>query len=188
MVLCPPRCGKPGPNKISVKQRGSASGEGLAAHLLFDAGVHQVGALFQVHFCTVFSVAIQHSCAALVRAIGVGAMAIEPTVTATASATRRTKVQAGRVVGILSRALAYARMRNWAGNTRRWRPFICTPLAVATVAAALALWGATGQSKGGEIVSSLEEPIVGVGMICNILGQAQAYLDLRAGACRPTTR
>jgi hypothetical protein len=50
-----------------------------------------------------------------------------------------------------------------------------THLAVA--AAAFALWGAVGQSKAGEIISSLEGPIVGVGMICNTPGQAQTYLD-----------
>ena len=60
-------------------------------------------------FCAIFSVAIQHSCAALVRAIGAGAMAIGPdpllsqpasTEAATASAASRTKVRAGRIVGI----------------------------------------------------------------------------------------
>jgi hypothetical protein len=44
MVLCPPRCGKPGSNKNFRKAGRSASGEGLAAHLFFYAGVHQVGA------------------------------------------------------------------------------------------------------------------------------------------------
>ena len=51
-------------------------------------------------------------------------------------------------------------------------------LAVATAAATLLLCGA-GQSKAGEIITSFEQPRVGVGMICNTSGQAQQYLDLR---------
>ena len=53
-----------------------------------------------------------------------------------------------------------------------------TYLAVATVPPRSP--GAAGQSKAGEIISSLEEPIGGVGMNCNTPGQAQTYLDLRA--------
>lgn len=52
-------------------------------------------------------------------------------------------------------------------------------LAVGT-AAALLLCGAAGQSRAGEIITSFEEPSVGIGMICNTSDQAQQYLDLRA--------
>lgn len=52
-----------------------------------------------------------------------------------------------------------------------------THLAIATAAAALLL---TGGAEAGEIISSLEDPSVGIGMICNTPDQAQHYLEMRA--------
>jgi hypothetical protein len=55
MVLCPPRCGKPGSNKISVKQGGRRQAKGSPRRRRCSPGRR----------VAVFSVAIQHSCAAL---------------------------------------------------------------------------------------------------------------------------
>lgn len=55
-----------------------------------------------------------------------------------------------------------------------------THLAVGAAAAVFALWGVPGQGKAGEIINTLEQPSVGIGMICNTPDQAQQYLTMRA--------
>lgn len=54
-------------------------------------------------------------------------------------------------------------------------------MAAGAATAALLVWGAAGQSKAGEMITSLDQPSVGVGLICNTPDQAQQYLKLRAG-------
>jgi hypothetical protein len=53
-------------------------------------------------------------------------------------------------------------------------------LAAGALAAALLSYGAAGQTKAGEVITSFDQPNVGIGMICNTADQAQQYLYLRA--------
>jgi hypothetical protein len=46
--------------------------------------------------------------------------------------------------------------------------------------AALMILSASGQSRAGEVITSFDQPSVGIGMICNTPDQAQEYLSLRA--------
>ena len=61
-----------------------------------------------------------------------------------------------------------------------------TTLAAGAVTAALLLYGTGGKSKAGEVISSFDQPSVGIGMICNTSDQAQLYLNLRADGAAAT--
>jgi hypothetical protein len=53
-------------------------------------------------------------------------------------------------------------------------------LAAGVVAAALLAYCAGGKTQAGEVITSFDQPSLGVGMICNTADQAQQYLQLRA--------
>jgi hypothetical protein len=51
---------------------------------------------------------------------------------------------------------------------------------LATATAAVALLLSAGPGRAGEVITSFQEPSVGVGMICNTSDQAQEYLRMRS--------
>jgi hypothetical protein len=53
-------------------------------------------------------------------------------------------------------------------------------LAAGVMAVALLTYGVSEQTQAGEVITSFDQPSVGVGMICNTADQAQQYLQLRA--------
>src|SRR4051794_31703761 len=59
-------------------------------------------------------------------------------------------------------------------------------LAAGAMATALLSYGAGGQTKAGEVITSFDQPNVGIGMICNTADQAQQYLHLRAEGAAAT--
>jgi hypothetical protein len=54
-------------------------------------------------------------------------------------------------------------------------------LAAGALAAALLSYGAAGQTKAGEVITSFDQPNVGIGMICNTADQAQHSTCAREG-------